>query len=136
MHEVAAVERKVFNRLALDDLADRRGVGLDQRRRTGDLHRLRHFPDFQREVDASHLIHFETNVTRYLAESFFLDAHAVFAGRQKRQRVVTLLVGCRFAFEPGSDPGGGDLGAGHSSLGRVGNGTIQLSGGLGERADC
>jgi hypothetical protein len=93
---VAAVEREVFDRLALDYLADRR-VGLDQRAAPVTC-TVSSLPDF-REVDASHLIHLtRTSRDTWRNPSFWTRTRYSPGGR--KGACSHQLAGCRLAFEP------------------------------------
>jgi hypothetical protein len=94
LHEMAAVERKLFDLGLFDQLVDRGGLRVDHRRAGGHGDGLRHLPGLKGDVDARRLVDGKLNgVGGVLLEAGHLNAHAIGAHGKRRQHVVAGTVG-------------------------------------------
>ena len=92
--EVPAVERQLLDRPFLDDGADFRRVGPDDRRLGHDGGRFLNPADFERHVDAGPLVDLQDDaLTDRFFEALDIDFDRVGPWHQKRRRIVTGLVG-------------------------------------------
>ena len=91
--DVAAGDGQVLHRLLGEQRADGRGVGLQERRFGGDLHRLGHRADLQPAVDARAVAAGERDPRRLRLEPLQLDRDRVGADRQEGEAVVAGLAG-------------------------------------------
>ena len=119
IRELSAVERQALDRPRIDDPADRRGGGLDQRRRAGHVHRLRDRGGLEREVDRLRLgdVHLDV-LLRYRREAREVRRDVVDADRERREAIHALSVARLGPRKSGRRALGGD--------GRAGNGGALL----------
>ena len=95
--EVAAVQRQLDDAPVLDDRADRRVFGRDQRRHARHFGRLRQRADFHREVDADRRLDLQRDLPRHRAEALKLGFDDVGPRRQRGKAIGTGLVALHFA---------------------------------------
>ena len=112
----AAAHRQAVDLRRIDDDADRRGAGGEQRRFALHGDRLRHVSDFELEIERHALAGTETNVLAdEPRESLKLGSDRVIAGCQEREGVGSAGLGGRDVRGAGLDVGGGNSGAGQDA---------------------
>ena len=116
--EVPAVQRKLLDRALLDDGADFRRIGAQQRRLRRDGRGFFDAPDLQRDVHARALIDLEDHAA---ADPFLEPRHVDFddigAGCQERRGVAPGVVGHVRVRRPFAHLADGDGGARHDAVG-------------------
>ena len=94
LHEIAAAERQLIDRLRGHHLAERRGFSVDERRLRRDRQRLGNGADLQLQVDARPLVDLQADAGRGSGlEPVELRGDAVGANRQVGHQVVAGRVG-------------------------------------------
>jgi hypothetical protein len=127
---VATVERQLDDRPVLDDGADRRVRGLQQRRAARDLDHLGELADFERHRDPAGAAHLYGDVAALEgAESAQRGFERVGAGRDGRHHVEPRVVGLELADGVGALVGQRDRHAGHRCAARIGDDAADLTGG-------
>ena len=132
LNEVAPVQRQAAHLFLVDDLADRRGLGIDDRTLGDDVHGLGDVAEREREVDARDLIDVERHGRLHdPLEAGQLGGHFIAADRHVGNEVVALVVADHLLPPAGIQVDGGDGGPGHDRAGAAGfgDGADQAAGG-------
>ena len=125
---VPAVQRQRVERRARNDLADRRRLGLQNRRHARDLDRLFERADLQLEVDPQNLLRFELNgLRRRRLEPGKLRLDHVRPNRERRHGVVAGFVGDGGVQHVRGLIGGGHGRTRHGRAGLIGDDARQRS---------
>src|SRR4029077_2148394 len=89
--EAAAIEREIFNQLAIDDGAHRRRLSVYQRRSACDGDRVGKSTDRESEVNRKRILNAERNIRLdERLESYFGNLQAIGPGRQVGQHIDAL----------------------------------------------
>ncbi len=120
---LAAVQRQFAGGFVSDDLVSLAGLGLDQGRGAGCLHRFRHLSDGELQIDALARTYVDLDIVRYgCREAWHLRADLVSPDSDRRELVVAAAVGCRGRGDVGFEICECDFRALNYSSGRVPNG--------------
>ena len=127
---VPSIQRQLDDRPVLDDRADRRVRGLQQRRAARDLDHLGELADFQRERDPARAAHLHGDVPSLQgAEPAERGLQGVDARLDRRHHVQPRLVGLELAHGVGALVGQRDRHARHRRAAGIGHDAADFTGG-------